>query len=188
MERKTIENDLDYLRQVSSEVDFSKDDYLEYINNLREFCRNNEVYALAPVQIGIPKRIIYIKNTNEDMDLNKDSSYDEEVILINPIIIKREGHTRFLEKCASCMDLVGVVDRPYLVEVEYFDINKNKKRDVFTEFSATVFSHEYDHLDGVLHIDKALEVIEMNREETREYRINNPYKIISKTGCFKENK
>lgn len=56
MERKTIENDFEFLRQVSSEVDFENDDYLDYISKLKEYCSNHVVYAMSPVQIGIPKR------------------------------------------------------------------------------------------------------------------------------------
>lgn len=49
MIRKTIESDLDFLRQVSSDVDFENDDYNDYINKLKEYCRENVVYAMAPV-------------------------------------------------------------------------------------------------------------------------------------------
>lgn len=59
--RKTIEHDNLYLRQISKEVDFDNDDYMDDINSLEEYCRNHTVFALAPVQIGIPKRIIYLK-------------------------------------------------------------------------------------------------------------------------------
>ncbi len=63
----TIKENEEFLRQVSTAVNFEDDDYISYINELKEYCKNNTVYALAPVQIGIPKRLIYIKNTSEDM-------------------------------------------------------------------------------------------------------------------------
>ena len=180
MERKTIENDLDFLRQVSSEVDFNNDNFLEYINQLKEYCSKHVVYAMAPVQIGIPKRIIYMKNTNSNMENNEDESYDEEKVYINPTIIKKIGKTKFLEGCESCMDFVGVVERPYKLEIEYFDLFGKKKEATLEGFEATVFSHEFDHLNGVLHIDICEEVLEMTYEEKKEYRIKHPYEIISK--------
>lgn len=70
---------------------------------------------MAAVQIGIPKRIMYIKNTSSDVGINTKQNHDEEVILINPKIIKAKGHTRYLEGCASCLNFVGFVDRPYQV-------------------------------------------------------------------------
>ena len=178
--RKTIESDEEYLRQVSSDVDFNSDNYMEYIESLKEYCRNNAVYALAPVQIGIPKRMIYFRNTTSDMTKNKDSNYDESTVLINPTVIDAKGHTRFIERCASCMDYVGTVDRPYSVEVEYYDINGKKNHEIFEGFKATVFCHEFDHLNGILHIDLADDVRQMTWDETRAYREHHPYQILSK--------
>ena len=187
LNRKTIENDIEFLRQISSDVDFEKDNYLEWIEQIKCFCKNDAVYALAPVQIGIPKRIIYFRNTTSDMDKNKDSNYDESIVLINPVIVEAKGHTRFLERCASCLDYVGSVDRPYSVEVEYLDINGNKIHEIFTDFKATVFCHEYDHLNGILHIDLADNVQKMTLEETKKYREQHPYEIISKYDDYKIN-
>ena len=124
--------------------------------------------------------MIYFRNTTSDMNKNKDSNYDESTVLINPIIIEAKGHTRFIERCASCLDYVGTVDRPYSVEVEYFDINGNKIHDVFEGFKATVFCHEYDYLNGILHIDLADDVREMTWDETRDYREKHPYEVLSK--------
>ena len=180
LKRLTIEKDMEFLRQVSSEVDFEKEDYMEYVSKLKKYCESDAVYALAPVQIGIPKRMIYLRNTTEDMDKNKDINYNENKVLINPVIIRSCGKTKFLERCASCMDLVGEVVRPYLVEVGYYDINKNYVEEKFEGFEAVVFSHEFDHLNGVLHIDLAEKVMSMSMDETREYRLNHPYEIISK--------
>lgn len=121
-----------------------------------------------------------MKNTKPDMENNENSLYDEERIYINPVITKREGKTKFLEGCESCMDLVGVVERPYLLEVEYYDKDGKKTKTILEWFEATVFSHEFDHLNGVLHIDIAEEVIEMTYEEKKKYRMEHPYEIISK--------
>ena len=180
LKRKTIKNDEAFLRQVSTAVDFTIDDYKGYIEALKEYCQNNAVYALAPVQIGIPKRIIYLRNTTSDMNKNMDSNYNEETVLINPVIVSTCGHTRFLERCASCLDYVGTVDRPYAVEVLYYTIDGKEVHDTFEGFKATVFSHEYDHLNGILHIDRASYVCEMSLEETKLYREQHPYEILSK--------
>ena len=178
LNRITIENNEDFLRQISTDVDFKTDDYNEWIEEL------NAVYALALVQIGIPKRMIYFRNTTSDMTKNKDSNYDESTVLINPVIIGAKGHTRFIERCASCLDYVATVDRPYSVEVEYYDVNGNKVHETFEGFKATVFSHEYDHLNGILHIDLSDDVREMTWVETKTYREKHPYEVLSKDDQF----
>ena len=82
------------------------------------------------------------------------------------------------------MDNCGRVLRPYKIDLEYYDINGNKHLETFKGFSATVLSHEIDHLDGILHIDIAEEVIEMPSEERKKWRQTHGYKIYSKTGKY----
>lgn len=180
----TIQDSEEYLRQKSKEVDFNDKSYLADIKLLDEYCRNRDVFAMASVQIGIPKRIIYLKNTR--LDKIECSDYNENRVLINPVIIKREGLTHYWENCASCMDNMGLVLRPYQIEVEYYDIEGNLKREKFEGFESTVLSHEYDHLDGILHIDIALEIKVMPKEERKIYRQTHGYKIYSKRGNYEE--
>lgn len=184
MEAKKIDKDLEWLRQVSQEVDLSTDDISEDLKVLEEYCLGHGVFAMAAVQLGIPKRLVYIKNT--DLDKIDDEEWNEATILVNPVIKRREGLTQYWEACASCLDNMGLVLRPYLVEIEYLDIHGKKCEMTFEGFPATVFSHEYDHLDGILHMDKALEVLVMDKEERKEFRKEHPYEVFSKDGDFLE--
>ena len=168
VEAKKIDKDLEWLKQVSRDVDLSTEDISADLKILEEFCLNNVVFAMAAVQLGIPKRLVYIKNT--DLDKIEDEEWNEAKVLINPVIKRREGLTQYWEACASCLDNMGLVLRPYLVEIEYLDVNGNFCEMNFEGFPATVFSHEYDHLDGILHMDKAIEVLVMDKEERKIFR------------------
>lgn len=185
LKRKTIENDEEYLRQISEEVSFEDDSYKEEIKLLEEFCNQTECFALAAIQIGIPKRIVYLKNTRLDVPLD-DINYNESKVLINPKIISRKGKTKFWEACLSCLDNTGLVVRPYEIIVNYYDINGLEHEEKFEGFESTVLSHELDHLDGILHMDVAEEVLQMNAEERKIFRETHPYEIISKD-CEYEN-
>ena len=187
IKRKTIENDEEYLRQISSEVSFDDKSYLDDIKLLEEFCNNTECFALAAVQIGIPKRIVYLKNTKLDVPLD-DINYNESKILINPEIISRKGKTKFWEACLSCLDNTGLVTRPYEIVIKYFDIKGLEHTETFEGFESTVLSHELDHLDGILHMDVAEEVLQMNAEERKVFRESHPYEIISKDCEYKNTK
>ena len=189
IKRITIEDNEQYLRQISINVDFSNNDYKHDIETLRKYCLNSECYALAPIQIGIPKRIIFIRNTSTDMTKNNDKDYNEEIIYINPTIKRMFGHTKFLEGCGSCKYtdgnyVVGEVDRPYKIEVEYFDIKGNKHSKIIEGFEATIFCHEYDHLNGILHMDRIDDSFLMTLEQMKSYRANNSYKIFSTEDDF----
>jgi len=182
IERKTIENDEEYLRQISLPVDLSNDDYKEVIEKLEKACEEETLaMALASIQLGIPLRLVYLKKTNLE---KLDEDYNEARVLINPVIIKKEGLTTYWEACASCLDYTGLVERPYKMEVEYYDIDKVKHHEIFEGFEATVLSHEMDHLDGILHIDIAKEVKWLTPEERKEFRKTHPYEIIRKDGEF----
>lgn len=181
---KTIENDLDYLKQVSKKVDLNDNELESEIKLLNEYAKETECFALASVQIGIPKRIIYLKNTTLDME-KYGTDYNENKILINPVIISRKGKTQFWEACLSCLDLTGLVNRPYELEVEYINELGSKETKTFVGFEATVIAHEMDHLDGILHTDIAEKVLKMNKEERMNYRLAHPYKIISKDCEYK---
>ena len=191
----TIEDDEELLRQVSSEVDIDADGDLPCdIDVLSRFCRAEEVLAMASIQLGIPKRLIYLKNTSLDMVKKYhyeaiDDEYwahDEAKILINPVVIAREGLTEYWEACKSCLNNCGRVLRPYKIVVEFYDIDGLKHVEEFTGFGATVLSHELDHLDGILHIDIALEVLQMDVEERKVFRRTHEYKIYSETGDYEE--
>ena len=89
----TIAEDESFLRQISKEVNFQDKSYLEDIKVLGEYCANNEVFAMAAVQLGIPKRIIYLRNTKlEKVD---DKTWNEARVLINPVIKERIGYTKY---------------------------------------------------------------------------------------------
>ena len=54
----------------------------------------------------------------------------------------------------------------------------------FEGFSSTVISHELDHLDGIFHMDRAKELMQMPASQRIEFRKQHPYKIISKDCDF----
>ncbi len=176
---KTIEKDEKYLRQISDIVSFDDENLNNYINIIKKAVQeNNNILALASVQIGIPKKIIYLKKTSLDAIGNE--NHDEEFFLFNPTILFKEGLTEYWEACVSCLDNTGLVERPYKVDIKYYDMFGVEKFKTFEGFESTVICHEIDHLDGILHIDIAKKNIIANIEERKELRNKEPYKIIRK--------
>lgn len=188
----TIADNEAFLRQISIPVDLRDNELSKDISVLEQFCKENDVMAMAAIQLGIPKRLVYLKNTNLEIinkmqsnsETEEEKNYNEARVLINPVIISREGLTDYWEACASCLDNMGHVKRPYKIVVEYLDLEGNPHNDIFEGFEATVLSHEMDHLDGVLHMDIADEVLTMAREERKKFRQSHGYNIVSKNGNF----
>jgi peptide deformylase len=76
-------------------------------------------------------------------------------IFINPTITVLDGETHgFWEGCLSVPGLRGFVERPQQIRVDYVDLERNRQSLELTGFLATVFQHEFDHLDGKLYIDR----------------------------------
>ncbi len=179
----TIALEEEFLRQRSKEVE--KGEMIdEDLQKLEKYCQEHEVFAMAAVQIGIPKRIIYLKNTT--LENVEEEGYDEHRVLINPVILKREGLTKYWEACASCLDYTGLVARPYRIVVEYQTISGEKQKETFEGFESTVLSHEYDHLNGILHPDVALELKWMDKEERKAFREIHGYEILWKEGDYEK--
>lgn len=187
----TIVENEPYLRKISSPIQFDDKDLFDHIKTLEKYCQSNAVRAMAAIQLGIPKRLVYIKNTSLEIKskLQTDHTTEEEIyneasVLINPVIISKEGLTEYWEACVSCLDNMGLVKRPYKMVVAYYDVNQNKHLDTFEGFESTVLSHEMDHLDGILHMDIAEEILQMPVEERKQFRQQHGYHIISKHGDY----
>lgn len=116
------------------------------IDDMIETLHKYNGYGLAAPQIGILKRLIVI-------DL-----YDghDVLVLINPVIIKTKGEQIVEEGCLSFPNQFAKVKRPMEVTVEALDRNGNKIKVIGKELLAQALSHEIDHLNGELFIDKII--------------------------------
>ncbi|MCB9790775.1 peptide deformylase [Candidatus Nomurabacteria bacterium] len=101
--------------------------------------------GIAAVQIGILKRVFYAYNVDTD-------SFD---IFINPeITIEGEAQDIKTEGCLSIPEVSGPVRRFKKIRVKYYDENGERQQKRFADWNARVIQHEFDHLQGVLFIDK----------------------------------
>jgi peptide deformylase len=110
--------------------------------------------GLAAPQVGEAVRLAII-------EIPEDGSRYGELpglpltVFINPTItvIDHETHG-FWEGCLSVPGLRGFVERPQQIRVDYLDLKGNRQSLALSGFLATVFQHEFDHLDGKLYIDR----------------------------------
>lgn len=75
--------------------------------------------------------------------------------MINPEILEQSGSQTGDEGCLSVPGMIGTVERPDYIKIRALDINGVEQVYEFSGFDARVMCHEYDHLDGILYIDKA---------------------------------
>jgi peptide deformylase len=77
-------------------------------------------------------------------------------IFINPEITVCDDAALggYWEGCLSVPGLRGFVERPQHVRVNYLDHRAREQSLELRDFLATVFQHEFDHLDGRLYVDR----------------------------------
>ena len=136
--------DDEILKKRAREVEEINSKIKELAEDMMETMHKYDGVGLAAPQVGILKRVIVI-------DL-----YDEENVytLINPVIKKEKGEQIVDEGCLSFPNQYGKVRRPKTVVVEALDINGKKVRIEAKDLLAQALSHEIDHLNGEVFIDK----------------------------------
>lgn len=108
--------------------------------------------GIAAPQIGIMKRFFIAM---PHVDAEDEATRDKIYYMINPEITFTEGHQDSSEGCLSVPGYMGLVDRPYRIRIKAADLDGKEQEYEFEGFEATVFCHEYDHLEGVLYSDIA---------------------------------
>jgi peptide deformylase len=103
--------------------------------------------GLAANQVALPFRF-FVLNISADPEQK-----DQELVFINPEIVKRHSATEGEEGCLSLPGLYSKVRRAKRIRVRAYDLEGNLvERDIDDLFSRAV-QHETDHLDGKLFID-----------------------------------
>ena len=74
-------------------------------------------------------------------------------MLINPIILERDGVEVTEEGCLSVPGYYESVERAEQVRVRYMDRNGEEQVSKFEGLLAICVQHEIDHLDGKLFVD-----------------------------------
>ena len=79
----------------------------------------------------------------------------EPTAMINPRILGRsEDVVKGWEGCLSVPGQRGLVPRHRQIEVAYLDRQGREHQQVLQDFVARIFQHEYDHLQGIVFLDR----------------------------------
>ena len=116
--------------------------------------------GLAAPQIGESVRMLVI-----DVDYNsgryEEGAEDDEpnpYIMVNPVIVYREGEMQSYEGCLSFPDVFFDVKRARKIAFKYQDLNgKEHRMEAEGDLFCRCVQHEIDHLNGKLFIDLAID-------------------------------
>ena len=141
------------LRKVAVDIDKNYNGLNTFISNLFDTMYSSDGIGLAAPQVGHSIRVFVIDGNplaEDDPQLK-----DFRRVFINAHIIERDGDEwPFTEGCLSLPTLREEVYRPSRVHIQYYDEQWVWHDEYYDKLAARIIQHEYDHLDGLLFIDK----------------------------------
>jgi peptide deformylase len=147
------------LRQNAKKISRMDPSIRKLIANMIETMHEVNGVGLAAPQVGVSLRLAVIR-------LPEDNA--EDIILINPEIIKKTGEREIEERCLSIPGYSGTIKRACTVTVKARDANWKEIRLKGDELLAQALEHEIDHLSGVLYVDRLESPEKLARIETVE--------------------
>ena len=155
--RNIVEMDKDDILRKHSRVVTKFDRRLGVLlDDMAETMVEADGVGLAAPQVGVLKRAVVI-DVGEGL-----------IELVNPEILSQEGEEVGPEGCLSVPGRRGTVARPTKVRVRAQDRKGNPIEVEGEGLLARCLCHELDHLDGVLYVDKMIEDITDQAEESEE--------------------
>lgn len=142
------------LRELTKEINRSFPDLESFIKDMWETMYHTNGVGLAAPQVGVAARVFLVDSTPMyEEDGSEGTGY--KGVFINPEIISETGAPWHYEE--GCLSIPGIreqVQRKPELRISWFDDNFEKHTETFDGYTARVIQHEFDHLKGVLFIDK----------------------------------
>jgi len=149
------------LRQKAKRVRKIDGSIKKLVADMRETLHADEGrVGLAAPQVGVSLRVTVIGIPGE-----------EDIILINPEIVRRKGEHAVSEGCLSVPGYVGQISRAESVTAKGLDINGREVRIKADGLLAQALQHEIDHLNGTLYVDHLESMDKLRKIEPEDMEI-----------------
>jgi peptide deformylase len=132
------------LRTKASPVETVDDALRALIDDMIETMYAAPGIGLAATQVDYHKRLLVVDITSDRTDPH---------VLINPVIIEKDGTTVSEEGCLSVPGYYEEVERAEHIRVRYLDRDGNEVESEFDDLLGVCVQHEIDHLEGKLFVD-----------------------------------
>lgn len=140
----------DILRKKAKQVDVIDDKIKELAGDMLDTMYANDGIGLAACQVGMLKALIVY-----DCTYIEEGAEKKPVVLVNPKIISKSKSMVLVEEgCLSFPNIFDNVERHEKIKVEYTDLDGKKCTINAKGMEAVVIQHEFDHLEGVVFLDR----------------------------------
>ncbi|HTZ09902.1 MAG TPA: peptide deformylase [Acidimicrobiales bacterium] len=132
------------LRQRAAEVEVVDGQLKALADDMVQVMYDAPGVGLAAPQVGVQKRLFVFDA--------QDGEGPRAVV--NPVLAEARGEWSYDEGCLSVPGLSWPIVRPKEVHLTGYDLDGNEVSVEADEFTARLFQHEVDHLDGVLLVER----------------------------------
>ncbi|MCB0661450.1 MAG: peptide deformylase [Saprospiraceae bacterium] len=168
------------LKKMADDIDKDYPELGALIENMYETMYNASGVGLAAPQIGKSIRL-FVVDTVQMMEEGKEAEGIKKAFINAQIVELNGDEVPYEEGCLSIPDIRGDVDRPEIVRIKYLDEDFKEHDDIFTGVNARVIQHEYDHIDGVLFVEKLKplkrQLIKRKLESIKKGKVRAEYKM-----------
>jgi peptide deformylase len=165
--RKIVYLDNPTLRQKARKVTAFDAALKRLVDDMLETMRAAPGVGLAAPQIDVGQRVIVVHVPEAEPDEESPSpDAGKTWAVINPEITRAsEEMVEGIEGCLSIPGYAGEVLRHQSVQIKGFNVKGKPIKIKADDYTARIFQHEIDHLDGVLFIDRARRVWKSEDEQ-----------------------
>lgn len=154
------------LRQKARKVTSFDSKLQTLIDDMVETMRAAPGVGLAAPQVDVPLRVIVVEFKEESEE--EDESPPKLYTLVNPSIVRASAEEEMgTEGCLSIPGILGDVERPITVTVKGLNRRGQPVKIKASGWLGRIFQHEVDHLDGILFVDRAERVWQVESETTQ---------------------
>lgn len=141
------------LRKICVDIDKDYPELEKLIADMFETMYASSGVGLAAPQVNRQIRL-FIIDAKPYSEENPEKEPFKKVF-INAHILTEEGEPwTFSEGCLSIPDIHETVERKPNVRITFYDESFVFHDEIYDGFAARIIQHEYDHLEGVLFVDK----------------------------------
>ena len=137
------------LKQVAKPISEITDEIRELARDMCAVMYDEPGIGLAAPQVGASVRMFVI-----DTEWSEEGAERNPTIMINPEFLRRVGSITWEEGCLSVPDYQADVERSGEVTIRAIDLDGKEIIEEATGLRAVCLQHEFDHLDGILFIDR----------------------------------
>ncbi len=149
-----------YTKSKTFKVDRNDRKLKKLVNLMYETCNDtaNAGVGIAAPQVGVNKRIVWVQRFDKEKE-PFEVYFNIEITSFSST--KKEGW----EGCLSVPSYRGIVNRSDSIVIKYDTFKEQNITETISGFTAVIFQHEIDHLEGILYTDRIFDKTKLYTDE-----------------------